>query len=399
MSHTASDRYTVLVAHPSPELYGSDRVLLENVSGLLARGWRVFTVLPGPGPLSELLETAGSSVRYLPFPVLRKSILNPRGMTGFIRDSIRGIRSGGQVVRETNPDAVFVNTMTIPLWILISRFNRKPVTIHVHESERNAPALVRILLAAPATLCQRIISNSEYSTESLIRFAPWLRKRTTVIYNGVPGPPSANTPRETINGPARLLFNGRLSERKGAHIAVEALGLLQEAGIDAQLELLGAVFPGYEWFESQLREKISSLPDSTKVNFVGFDSNVWPHYEACDIALVPSTVDEPFGNTAVEAILAQRPVVVSKIGGLPEAVRSIKSAVLVTPNDPTSLANGIKEIISEWPKFKDYTEAAATEAARRYDPPTFGRQIASIVEDLILKRSSKTNKRLVDERP
>ena len=65
--------------------------------------------------------------------------------------------------------------------------------------------------------------------------------------------------------------------------------------------------------------------------------------------MITSLVDETFGNTAVEAALAARPAVVSKVGGLPEAVSSSQSATLVAPGDAAALAAAIAAKIDDWP--------------------------------------------------
>ena len=52
------DGLTVLFAHPMAELYGSDRVLLESVLGVLETGGRAVVVLPESGPLEQVLRDA-----------------------------------------------------------------------------------------------------------------------------------------------------------------------------------------------------------------------------------------------------------------------------------------------------------------------------------------------------
>lgn len=382
MGIQAGKQRTVLVAHPGSELYGSDRVLLENVRGLLEQDWCVYVALPQTGPLADALRGSGATVVYIPFPVLRKSILTLKGAAQYLADGVRGIRAGSKLIREVKPKSIFVNTATIPFWILLAKFTRLPAIVHIHESERNAHPLVRFALAAPATLCDSIISNSDYSTDSLAQYAPWLRKRTTVIYNGVPGPESTSSPRENLDGHVKLLFVGRLSERKGPHVAIEATRLLQEMGIDVKLDILGAVYPGYEWLEERLRTQILGLPRPENVRMLGFDPSVWSHYQNTDIALVPSTVDEPFGNTAVEAVLAERPVVVSRIGGLPEAVEGFPSAVLVEPDNAVAIADAIRDFIQDWPATRISAARARHDASERYDPHSFGQKIASEVNQL-----------------
>lgn len=382
MSDQSNSR-TILVAHPSPELYGSDRVLIESVAGLTARGYRVVLALPKHGPLVEAIEATGARVEMMPVPVLRKALLRPANFVRFLGESCRALLSAWKLLKRLQPSVVVVNTATIPLWVLVSRLHNIRVLLHIHESERDTHRLLRIALALPASLCRKVVLNSNYSTDSLLEVAPWVRGKTTVIYNGVPGPSHTTAPREALTGPIKLLFVGRLSERKGVHTAVAAVSILQKQGIDVQLNLLGAVFEGYEWFEEKLRQQVAELPKPEGVTFLGFRSPVWEHYENCDIALVPSTKDEPFGNTAVEAVLAQRPVVVSRVGGLPEAVQGLESAVLVTPDDAVSLAQGINEIIADWKNYRLAAEKSQEIAQVRYDTQAYGSTFALNVEEIL----------------
>ena len=63
----------VLVAHPSPDLYGSDWQLVETIHGLIETGHEVLVALPLDGPLVEVLREAGARVAVMPFTVLRKA--------------------------------------------------------------------------------------------------------------------------------------------------------------------------------------------------------------------------------------------------------------------------------------------------------------------------------------
>ena len=82
---------TILVAHPSPDLYGSDRQLLETIRALVDAGHRVNAALPDDGPLRPELEALGARVAIVPFTVLRKSLMSPRGLAGLVA------RSGGEI--------------------------------------------------------------------------------------------------------------------------------------------------------------------------------------------------------------------------------------------------------------------------------------------------------------
>ncbi|WP_108248970.1 glycosyltransferase family 4 protein [Planctomonas deserti] len=339
---------TVLVAHPSADLYGSDRVMLESVVGFVEAGARVVVTLPGPGPLVPEILARGASVQYSPTPVLRKSLLSPAAFLGLMVQAARDLVTSLRFLREVNPDVVYVSTVTIPLWILAARLGRKRSLCHVHEAEGSAPASVRWLLALPLLFADSIVTNSEYSKGVLTSSIPHLASRTTTIYNGVPGPAAATMARRSVNDRLRVVYVGRLSPRKGVDLLLAAVRTLKERGVPVHLSLVGAVFPGYEWYETQLHDTIAEGGLQDDVSFTGFVPSVWDALRDADVAVVPSRLDEPFGNAAVEAVLAARPVIVSNTSGLREAAAGYASATFVPAGDAESIADALQSVRENW---------------------------------------------------
>ncbi|MFT3860691.1 glycosyltransferase [Micropruina sp.] len=371
-----ADAGTVLVAHPSADLYGSDRVLLESISALVADGRRVVLTLPASGPLVAAATERGAEVELCPTPILRKSALRPTGLVRLVGETLAAMGAGRRLLRETEAELVLVNTLTIPLWLLLGRTSGVRTVCHVHEAEASQPRLVRQLLYAPLLLASRLVVNSRFSLEALAGVWPWLRGRAEVVYNGVVGPDTPpQPPRADPGDDPRIVFIGRLSPRKGPQVAVDALAELHRRDIPARLELLGAVFEGYEWFEQQLRAQVTSLGLDDSVTFTGFDPDVWGHLAAADIICVPSTVDEPFGNTAVEAMLAQRPLVVSETSGLREAAAGFGSARFVAPSDPVALADAVAALLADWPAVVQQVALDRQSAVDRYDPAVYQRAL------------------------
>lgn len=377
----------VLVAHPGAELYGSDRVMLETVLGLRAVGRRVVVTVPVDGPLLDELTAAGAEVVRVRTAVVRKSALRPAGFVRFAADALVGAVQGWSLLRRVRPDVVYVSTVTVPLWALLARLRRLPVLWHVHEAEGSQPALVRRLLTAPLALATRVVANSHYSVGVLARTAPRAAARTTVVLNAVPGPAEPAPARAELEGPLRLLYIGRLSQRKGVDVALEALGELRAAGDDVRLDLLGAVFPGYEWFEQQLRDRAAELGVTDAVRFLGFHPSIWPFLEEADAVVVPSVVDEPFGNTAVEAVLAARPLVVSATSGLLEAADGYVSAQQVPPGDARALADAVRTVGKEWEQRRRDAVADAAVARDRHAPEQYRRRLVEAVDAVVRGRS------------
>jgi len=352
MTGTAGVEGSVLIAHPGAELYGSDLVLLETVSALVGSGMRVTVALPVLGSLVEELSRRGAQIELCPTPVLRKSILRPLGALCFLRDTLRGVVAGLRLLRRVRPTVVYVNTVTVPLWVLLGRAAQVPVIAHVHEAERSAAGLVRWALAAPLLLCDTVVSNSQYCVDVLSESFPRLRTRATVVRNPIGWPGQTEYARAELVGRLQLLYVGRLSERKGVDTAVLALAAYRSAGQDAELHLVGDIFPGYEWYLDHLRELVRAEGLSDHVHFHGYQRDVWPFLARSDIVLVPSVLEEGFGNTAVEGALAARPVVVSDTSGLSEATAGFASAVRVSPGASDAVARALSRIVADWPHYR-----------------------------------------------
>jgi glycosyltransferase involved in cell wall biosynthesis len=377
-------RPRVLMTHPGAELYGADRVFLESVAAAVNHGAAVTVVLPQAGPLVTELERLQVCIRFCPTPVLRKSMLRPTTFLNLAGQCLQASCIGLRLISDIDPDVIYVSTLTIPLWGLLGRLAGKPVLTHVHEAEESAPAILRWALAAPLALSSSVVSNSQYSARVLARSLPRLNRRTHVLYNGVPGPLSFSEPRTPFHGPLRLLYVGRLSRRKGVEVAVEAVARARQNGVDVSLDVVGGIFPGYEDFEQELHRRVHELELDEVVTFHGFKDDVWPLREVTDVAIVPSSFDEPFGNTAVEAILSARPLIVSDTSGLREAAAGYESAQLVPPGDVDAFAHAIARVSEQWGQFRLAAVRDAEQAAARHSTGTYAEGLTRHLDALVV---------------
>lgn len=377
----------VLVVHPGSELYGSDRMVLESVSTFLEAGARVHVALPEAGPLVAEVLARGATYEALDMPVLRKEALRPRGALRLGWKTVRSVRPTVRLLRRLRPDVVYVSTQILPSWLLAGRLAGARTVCHVHEAEEHPSRLVMAGLTAPLVLAHRLVVNSRYAGQILASHRHSLAQRITVVYNGVAGPVRPTPPRSRTRPPLRLAYVGRLSPRKGPDVAVEAARVLRDRGVPVSLALAGGVFPGYEWFEQRLRERAADLVADGTVRFLGFRDPIWEELADADIVLVPSTLPEPFGNTAVEAMLAARPVVVSRSGGLPEAVEGAVSARLVKPGDATALADAVEALNADWLQACADAWSESSRARERFAPSRYRRELADTVLSFVRRET------------
>lgn len=381
-AHTdgTDSRPALVMAHPSVDLYGSDRMLLESVRALKDE-WRVVVVLPGVGPLTEELRAEGIEPVVLEVPVLRKSLASVSGALSTLRRTISALPPAVRLLRDHRAAACYVNTITVPTWLVAARIAGVPSLCHVHEAEHLVPRLVQTLLALPLLLARGIVANSQ-ATESVLRQAiPWLRRRTRIVYNGI-GPATERAPlREHPSPPAQLLLSGRLSPRKGTDVAVEAVAILRDRAHDVHLTLAGGVFPGYEWFSRELHALVRRHALTDHVRFAGFVPSVWTALAEADVVLMPSRV-EPFGNAAVEAMLAGRPVIASDVQGLREILTDGVTGALVPPGRPDLLADAIEHLLMDWDGASRMAKRGQHSVEERFAPQTYANAISGAVRSL-----------------
>jgi glycosyltransferase involved in cell wall biosynthesis len=135
------------------------------------------------------------------------------------------------------------------------------------------------------------------------------------------------------DAPLQLVSIGVTVEHKGFHVVIEAL---RQAAIPVRYTVLGvALQPG----AGELREAAEEAPDLELRLFGGFPPAFLPALLAdADAVVVPSLVPETFSIVAREAFACGLPVIASRIGALPEAIRDGEDGWLFEPGDATGLA-------------------------------------------------------------
>ncbi|MEZ4570742.1 MAG: glycosyltransferase [Thermomicrobiales bacterium] len=180
---------TILFVHPSDELYGSDRCLLDIIQGLPATD-RAILVLPTDldygGDLSRAAESAGAAVARVDMLVLRRSALRPGQFPALVSRLIAGTLAIARLIRRFDVDLVHSNTVAVTCGASAALMTGKPHVWHVHEHIGDEPAPFRLLIRLMLGLFPgRIIANSRPVARALIGGSRRLLGRTRVVENSV----------------------------------------------------------------------------------------------------------------------------------------------------------------------------------------------------------------------
>jgi glycosyltransferase involved in cell wall biosynthesis len=141
----------------------------------------------------------------------------------------------------------------------------------------------------------------------------------------------------------RLLYVGRLDERKGVDTAVDALALLPA---DTTLTIVGSGDPSER---PRLERHAEAAGVADRVVFAGSrDSDgLAAAYAAADVVVFPVRWDEPWGLVPLESMAVGRPVVATGRGGSAEYLRDGDNALLFEAGDATGLAAAVRRLATD----------------------------------------------------
>lgn len=213
-----------------------------------------------------------------------------------------------------------------------------------------------------------LIATSEQEADEFVS-GGIAREKIFLRRNGVEVPaelPSRGAFRAKHGIPAEskvILFLGRLSAKKSPDLLLDSFaalgaGLLQSK--DCRLVFAG---PDDEGLIADLSSAAARLGVSSRVIFVGpiFDTAKWEAYRDAEVFVLPSQ-NENFGNTAVEAVAAGTPVVVT--GGCGVAPLLADSAGIVVAHNAEAITGALQSVLTDASLYARLSAGCREVAAR-----------------------------------
>ncbi|WP_052069704.1 glycosyltransferase family 4 protein [Streptacidiphilus albus] len=206
----------------------------------------------------------------------------------------------------------------------------------------------------------RVLAPSAYFAEAVRRDVG--RVPVFVLPNGIERTAAPEPP----TGTEQLLFVGRLEPVKGVQVLLDAFRLLLPERPGARLDIVG---DGTD--RARLEAAAADLTAGGSVRFHGRLSpeGVAGRLRASAVVVLPSLWPENFPTVALEALQLGRPMVASRVGGLPELVGPDNGA-LVTAGSAAELAAALGRLLAD-PGALERMGAASALRAERYGVAEF----------------------------
>ena len=225
-------------------------------------------------------------------------------------------------------------------------FSGAPLVVMSHGAEfslARRKKWVRPFLRQSLRAADQLISNSSDTARMVTEYSG--RTCHVLPYGTTVRAANVEAPRNAV---PRVLFTGRLIERKGLEYLLLAVPRIL-AVQPAQFIISG---DGDQRQKLERLHRELELGDSVK--FLGFVSNeqLGREYAQCDIWVNPAIIDswgdaEGLGVGAIEAYSYYKPVVAGNVGGIPDAVIDGVTGRLVPEKDSRALADAICELLAD----------------------------------------------------
>jgi len=277
------------------------------------------------------------------------------------------------IIRKHRISLVHVNCdRAVPHSVLATRIAHVPCVCHVHDMLRAwfLPSYVRYLNWA-----DRIVANSQ-ATAAKCLSSGMQASKLDVIYECFELTRYTETTlydREAFRHEFKLSPDevaiglvGQVLRHKGHEDYIHAARIIVEHYPKCRFFIVGDdALSADKEFLPYLRRLVEESQLTDHVVFTGFRSNTPQVFAGLDIVVAPSW-EEPFGRVVVEALAAQRPVVATCVGGIPEIIKDKVTGLLCPPHDPPALAERLLHLCTH-ADLREELGSRGPKAAARFD--------------------------------
>ncbi|SYW15667.1 N-acetylgalactosamine transferase [Oenococcus oeni] len=328
-------------------MYGSDKVLLQLVTGLNKNEFKPIVVLPEHGPLEQALLLNHIQTEVVSYPVLRREYFNPKGILNYVGGYLKSEKKLTILAKKYQVDLIHVNTLAVLEGITLKKHIKKPLIWHVHEILLSPKFMWKLTAYLSAKYADKIVVVSN-ATGSHLKKAGYAKKNQIVtIYNGIKLPSQSNHSdfRRDYGIPNdAFVFGhvGRINAWKGQEDFLKVS--LELMSLYPKLHILfsGDAYKGEKWREEKLKNEISESGFRDRIHYLGFQKDINKVYRTMDVLVSTSNGRETFSLVVAEAMSWSKPVIAYDVAGPSELIEDNKTGYLVQANNFGELASKMK---------------------------------------------------------
>lgn len=140
---------------------------------------------------------------------------------------------------------------------------------------------------------------------------------------------------------------------------------------------------GHAGYPSRLRSVAAELGLAELVRFEAATDDVPGVLNALDVVVHPPALPEPFGRVLIEAMACARPLVATRVGGIPEVVRDGDTGVLVPASSPEELGASVVELLADPERCARMGARGRATAVERFAPERMARAVLDVYQSVL----------------
>jgi len=364
---------SILFVDHTAMMGGAQHSLLDIAEANRARS---AVVLFEDGPFARALEGRGVRVLRLDGGGSLRQLKKRSALPG-LGALVATVRLARTLARVARPfDLLYANSpKSFVVAALAGRLAHMPVVWHLRDilgEGHFSRANVRAVVSLANWSAVRVVANSRATADAFVA-AGGRASLVTVVHNGIDAAPfDALAPgtraavRAELGIPDDVFLVGcfsRLHPWKGQTVLLDAVARMPDVHA---LVVGGALFSGEAPYEAELRSRAELPGFAGRVHMLGARDDVPRLLAACDVVVHASVLAEPFGRVLVEAMLANRPIVATAAGGVPEVVSDGETGVLVPPGDARALGEALDALRRDPARVAALSRRGADHARARF---------------------------------
>jgi glycogen synthase len=361
-----------------PRIGGVENLAARLLPALQSRGHE-FAVITW-----DNVEDA-DQILYQEIPVYRFPFFSGRHRDS-LGSMIENRREIALLKQQFAPDLVHINSYGRSVLFHLNTISAHPASVLVtlHQALPDEPVANDSLLGHVLRTADWVTTCSSAVLTHARRLMPEVIPCSSVILNGLE-PPPFDPPPIPFDLP-RILCLGRLVPEKGFDLALAAFERVFRRFPSARLVVAGE---GRQ--AGKLKQQTVELGLTDCVEFIGAvpPEKVADLIAQSTLVLIPSRLEE-FGLVAIEAGAMARPVVATRVGGLPEVIVHEETGLLVNQESSPALADAISLLL-------DHTEVAVQmgEAGRRRVEEVFSWERCVDAYDTVYRKLAATKQEAI----
>ncbi len=368
---------------------GVPRHVLELAAGLDRDRFSVDVAAgrgePGEGTLWP--EAATRGLRPMLVPALQRAV-SPSADARALVSLYALMRRGRYQIVHTHISKAGV------LGRLAARLAGVPVVLHTYhgpvaevEAGGVAGAAFRLAERTMARLSDRLVAVSADTARRSLDMGLGRPSQYCVIHNGIDlarfvgweGPRPAGLPA----GAAVIGAVGTLTAEKSLDVLLAAAARLR-----ARLPEMHLVLVGDGPLRRRLETQAAVLGLGPRVQFTGLVADVRPWLGHVDVLVTPSR-REGLPMVLLEALAMRRPVVATRVGGIPEIIEDGANGILVPPGDAAALAEALLRLLADRELRERMGNHGRQAVVERFGLAAMLRRTEALYEELLAERCGR----------